>query len=148
MIFLFIHSSEMSSPSFTADSDWDLFSTEEDEEEDISIEEMSDITGVSALVPDHLDDCSSDGNETQKSEAQDVKQEGDTSSDEFIKLEDLYDSNTTSTQSTYASETLLESSPSPPPTSSPHIPDYDQLQNLPNEIVERPRFRFFFTSNW
>ena len=137
----------MSSPSFTADSDWDLFSTEEDNDGDISIEEMSDITEVLPPVPDHLDNCSSNANETQISEPQDRKQEDDISSDEFIKLEDLYDSDTTSTQSTNTFETLLESSPSPSPTSSPQFPDYDQLQNLPNEIVERPRFLFFFTSN-
>jgi hypothetical protein len=149
MIFLFAAPSdttEMSSPSFVADSDWDLFSTEEDNDGDISLEEISDIAKAIPPVPGHLDDCSSHVNETQTSEPQNCKQEDDISNNESIKLENLYDSDTTSTQLSNISETLLQSS-SPSPTSSSQFPNYDKLQNLPTEIVERPRFLFFFASN-
>ena len=129
----------MSSPSFTADSDWDLFLTEEVNDGDIFFKEISDIGKVISRVQEHLDDCSSDVNETQMSEPQNGKQEDDISHDELIKLEDLYDSDTTSTQLSNISETFLESS-SPSPTSSSQFPNYDKLQNLPTEIVERPRF--------
>lgn len=151
MIFLFTtinrssDTTEMSSPSFTADSDWDLFSTEEDNDGDISIEEISDVTKVFSL-PDQLGSCSPNANE--QIELQGCKREGDISSNEFIKLEDLYDSDITSTQSTNTFKTLLESSLSPSPTTSLQFPNYDQLQNLPNEIVERPRCLSFFTSKF
>jgi len=132
---------ESSSSSFTIDSDWGLFSTKGDDDGDISIEEMCDNAEV--LFPDHLDESSSNGRYIQN-ERQQCKQGNDNSNDEFIKLEDLYDSDSTSTQlSDTSSETFLQSSV----TLSPRFPDYDQLQNLPNEIVERPKCFLAFTSN-
>ena len=130
---------ESSSSSFTIDSDWGLFSNGGDDDGNISIEEMCDTTEVFLF----LDEFSSNGRYIQNKRQQ-CKQENDNSNDEFIKLEDLYDSDSTSTQlSDTSSETFLQSSV----TLSPRFPDYDQLQNLPNEIVERPKCLLAFTSN-
>lgn len=112
-----------------ADSDWELFSIDDDDDEDIiSSEEMTEITEPFD-VPDLRDDLLSN-NETQISKH--IKQEIETddhSVDELINLEELYSIST-------PSSSLTLSIPHDP--LSPPIPEYNHLQNLPNEIVERP----------
>jgi hypothetical protein len=64
---------------------------------------------------------------------------------EPIKLEDLsdpYDTSTLRTDTRDATELLREQTPptQPPPNPLPQNPDFNCLENLPYEIVERPRY--------
>ena len=72
--------------------------------------------------------------------------------DESIKLEDLSQIDTCSIPSANISleialAELDESGVHGSPSSSPPIPEFDQLQNLPYEIVERPRHDTFYSTD-
>jgi hypothetical protein len=140
-MFISSGSIDMATSPITADSDWELFSIDdEDDDTNISLEEMSRIHQISS-VPDYYDDSfvEKEGFPTSK-ESPNLSHEDDTGAilnDELIKLEDLCDSYITPTQPRFlAIESLDHQSTASPPCSTA---DLDQLHNLPLEIVERAR---------
>lgn len=114
---------EMASPwSFTTDSDWGLFSASGEDYGNVSLDEMTEIHARPFTLDTRISE-----------ESQYIKPEDNFSNDEYIKLEDLYDGEAASTQS---SKNSLEFHPQ----QDCQIPEFDQLQNLPHIIVERPRY--------
>lgn len=133
----------MTTSSLVDSFDWDMFSNSDDGNNIISFEEMFEVTEVSTL-PDQLESCPSVEDSIRTFEPLNVFEQGNDNyhlqdADTFMKLEDFFDSNSTPSQSTVDSQNLSWSNSSLS-TSSPSIPEFDQLQNLPYEIVERPRY--------
>jgi len=124
------------------DSDWSLFLSDSDDVDDISLEDITECS-VPTEEPNDLDENLFVSDDTS------IPEDDITSptTDDFIKLEDLYQDETLDStdysQDNIPLEDLQESqsnSYSSIPSSSPSIPDFDQLQNLPHEIVERSRY--------
>jgi len=124
------------------DSDWSLFLSDSDDVDDISLEDITECS-VPTEEPNDLDENLFVSDDTS------IPEDDITSptTDDFIKLEDLYQDETLDStqysQDNISLEDLQESqsnSYSSIPSSSPSIPDFDQLQNLPHEIVERSRY--------
>jgi len=117
-----------------------------DDEDCISFEEMSDTTHQSSPPPcNDLETSLFDVDDSEITSLWEYFDEDDDIIDDSeynsIKSEDLWESDWSS-QSIDASS-LVQSDTStqpdsPPPTTQP--PEFDQLHNLPHEIVERPRY--------
>jgi len=126
------------------DTDWDLFASyDEDDDGNISFKKLTELNEFCS-VSNLLNDLSCTHDTQISDDLNDFKQQTEIYNslmDEVIKLEESYESDSTSTQSTSPSSSLTphNSSPSLPPA-TPQIPEFDQLQNLPHEIVERSRF--------
>jgi hypothetical protein len=141
--------SEIANQPFTGGFDWDIFSNGDDEDNSISFEEMFEVTEVSSNL-DQLEHCVSVEDAMIMPEPRNFFEQENNNinaqdADTIIKLEDLFDSDITSSQATVSSGEFVDSQSSTWPnsflsTSSPLIPEFDQLQNLPYEIVQRPRY--------
>jgi hypothetical protein len=133
----------------TPDTDWELFACyDEDDDGNISFEEIT-VLDELCSVRDLLNYLSCTDDTQMSDDLYDLEQQNKIDNrlmDEFIKLEDSYESDSTSTQSTSPSSILTphnnQSSSPPPPPATPQIPAFDQLQNLPHEIVERSRYLY------
>jgi hypothetical protein len=123
------------------DSDWSLFAATDDNE--ISLEDISDINSSLASTDHSLDELFFDCDIS----SQDLF--SSSPPQDYFKLEDI--SNATEISESVDSlgihlEDLQESPSDSSPASSSHIPDFDQLQNLPHEIVERSRSSLIMTN--
>jgi hypothetical protein len=121
-------------------SDWDLLLVDNDDDLFVS-EEMSDIIEIFSIPDSSATSISSACNEIRNS-LEDYYINSEEEDSLFAKLEDLYETDTTSTQPTdpdlnHEEPIQQDSSPTTIPS---YPPEFDQLQNLPYEIVERPRY--------
>jgi hypothetical protein len=129
------------------DTDWELFAGhDEDDDGNISFEEIN-VLDELCSVPNLLNYLSCIDDTQMSDDLYDLEQQNEIDNspiDEFINLQDSYEGDATSTQSTSPSSNLTphhdESSSPSPPIATPQIPEFDQLPNLPYEIVERSRY--------
>jgi hypothetical protein len=116
-----------------------------DDDDCISFEEMSDITHQSSPPPcNDLEPSLFDVDDSEITSLWDYFDGDediiDDSEYDSIKSEDLWESDwsSQSTESSLEQSDTSTQPDSPPPTTQP--PEFDQLHNLPHEIVERPRY--------
>jgi len=122
--------------------DFDLFLITDDDG-CVSFEEMSDTTHHSSPPPfDDLETSLIDVDDSENTtlmdyfdEVHDIIYDSEYNS---IKSEDLWENDWSSQSTPNLEQSETSTQPdSPPPTTQP--PEFDQLENLPHEIVERPR---------